>query len=102
VTGLVREATEGFEPGTWAELTIADIRKCVWSVDDLTGVIRSGHGAMPGIQVGVDDVDLVIANMLGWQPSLITMTGELHDINPEGPTNSDQQPLPTPATDSQT
>lgn len=62
---------------------VYDIRKAVWSLNDLT-TSKKHHGTRD-LEFGVDDAELVIAQILNQPLSFITLTGELvHNENGTG------------------
>lgn len=80
VTGLLREATADMEG-----VHVWDLRKCVWGVKDLHSVYIHHSGLLlqqVPFEVAVDNLDILLAQWLGWTPALVTMTGELYDNVP--------------------
>lgn len=72
VTNKVREATASFDENnqsTW------DIRKAIWSLEDLNSV-KKHHGTRD-IEIGVDNMELIIEDILNGPISFATMTGKL-------------------------
>lgn len=72
---MVREATKD-----WPESrSLWDLRKAIWSVDDLRSVMRGMK--LDDFEYVVDNADMILMRALGAnkEPSTITMTGESED-----------------------
>ena len=72
VTKRVHEVTallDEDDQSTW------DIRKAIWSLEDLNSV-RKHHGTRD-IEVGVDNMELIVENILNGPIAFTTMTGKL-------------------------
>lgn len=76
VTHEVREATRIWE-GTFPHHSLADLRKAIWSVEDLQYLSRGIK--LDDFEYAVDNAEIVLARALRvyQSPTIITMTGEL-------------------------
>lgn len=54
------------------------VRKAIWGPND---VLSSG-GVLREVEVGIDNVELFLANLIHRVPSFVTMTGELYVSEP--------------------
>jgi len=80
----LRKATEGVD--SQEHPYVHDLRKAVWSINDLRANLRGSLSSHRGeFEIALDNADLIIREALGWgSPSLITITGELYDTKVEG------------------
>lgn len=79
LTALVRKESQSIVNNhEWKHSlsVLYDLRKCVWSVDDL----RHNYG-YSDFDYAIDNLDLLIMYQLGLhaRPDLVTMTGKLYD-----------------------
>ncbi|SRR5258706_1222960 len=73
LSNRVRKDTEHLE-GVLSERALIDLRKSIWSFNDLSSIQR---GTFRNYEIAIDDADQILSDYFGRPPTLITMTGEI-------------------------
>src|SRR5689334_17704505 len=71
-TQLVRRATENWEEA-FDQRALTDLRKAVWSMDDLWSVMRGMK--LEGFEYAIDNLEMILGKHFPGTPAIITLTG---------------------------